>query len=86
MHVSAKPFFGDPVLAAFSSGTKALSKCTRRRCKASPRLATSRRKGSRTERITLRNPTGRTRTFYIALGTQSGARSLDAGYRLTIRR
>jgi len=86
VRVSAKPLFGDPILAAFSSGTKSLAKCTRRRCKASPRLATSRRKGSRTERITLRNRTGRTRTFYVALGPQSGARSLDAGYRLTIRR
>ena len=86
VRVSAKPLFGDPILAAFSSGTKSVSKCSRRRCTTSPRLATSRRKGSRTERIVLRNRTGRTRTFYVALGPQSGARSLDAGYRLTIRR
>ena len=86
VHVAAKPVFGDPVLVVFSSGTKSLAKCNRRRCTSAPRLATSRRKGSRTERITLRNRTGRTRTFYVALGPQSGARSLDAGYRLTIRR
>jgi hypothetical protein len=86
VRVIAKPVFGDPVLAAFSSGTKSLARCNRRRCTSSPRLATSRRKGSRTERITLRNRTRRTRTIYVALGPQSGARSLDAGYRLTIRR
>jgi hypothetical protein len=84
--VIARPVFGDPVLAGFSSGTKSLATCTRRRCKSSPRLATSRRKGRRTERITLRNRTSRTRTFYVALGTQRGARALDAGYRLTIKR
>ena len=85
MRVIAKPTFGDPVLAGFSSGIKSLAKCTRSGCKSSRRLATSRRKGSRTERITLRNRTGRTRTFYVALGAQSGARALDAGYRLTVK-
>ncbi len=84
--VIARPVFGDPILAGFSSGTKSLARCTRTRCTGAPRLATSRRKGSRTERITLRNRTSRTRTFYVALAPQSGARSLDAGYRLTIRR
>jgi hypothetical protein len=86
VRVIAKPTFGDPVLAGFSSGIKSLAKCSRRRCRSAPRLATSRRKGGRTERITLRNRTGRTRTFYVALGAQSGARALDAGYRLTIKR
>ncbi len=86
VRVTARPAFGDPILAGFSSGTKSLARCNRSRCKSSPRLATSRRKGSRTERITLRNRSGRTRTFYVGIGPQSGARSLDAGYRLTIRR
>ena len=86
VRVIAKPTFGDPVLAGFSSGIKSLATCSRRRCRSAPRLATSRRKGKRTERITLRNRTGRTRTFYVALGAQSGARALDAGYRLTIKR
>ena len=86
VRVTAKPVFGDPVLAGFSSGTKELANCRGGRCRSTPRLATSRRKGSRTERITLRNRSGRTRTFYVALGPQPGARSLDAGYRLTIRR
>ncbi len=84
--ITARVVFGDPVLAAFSSGTQSLAKCNRRRCKSSPRLATSRRKGKRTERITVRNRTSKTRTYYVALATQSNARALDAGYRLTIRR
>ncbi|HET8952660.1 MAG TPA: S8 family serine peptidase [Solirubrobacteraceae bacterium] len=86
VRVIARPVFGDPILAGFSSGTKSLSKCTRTRCRTSPRLATSRRKGSRTESITLRNPSARTRTIYVAVAPQPGGRSLDAAYRLTIRR
>ena len=86
VRVTARPVFGDPILAGFSGGSKALSTCRGGRCRSTPRLATSRRKGSRTERITLRNRRGRTRTFFVAVGPQSGARSLDAGYRLTIRR
>ena len=86
VRVIARPVFGDPILAGFAPGTRSLSRCSRTRCKSSPRLATSRRKGSRTERITLRNRSSRARTFYVALGPQAGARSLDAGYRLTIRR
>jgi len=86
VRVTVKPVFGDPILAGFRRGTKSLSTCRRGRCKSSPRLATSRRKGKRTERITLRNHSRRARTFYVAIGPQSGGRSLDAGYRLTIRR
>jgi subtilase family protein len=79
VRVIAKPVFGDPVLAGFSSGTKSLTSCR-------AAIDCSRRKGKRTERITLRNRSGRTRTFYVALGVQSGARALDAGYRLTVKR
>jgi len=79
VRVIAKPVFGDPVLAGFSSGTKRLTSCR-------AALDCSRRKGKRTERITLRNRSGRTRTFYVALGVQSSARALDAGYRLTVKR
>jgi hypothetical protein len=86
VRVLVRPVFGDPILAAFSSGAKSLATCRRGRCRSTPRLGTSRRKGDRTERLTLRNRSSRTRTFYVAVGPQSGARSLDAGYRLTIRR
>ena len=73
--VTARPTFGDPVLAGFAPGARSLR---------SPRLATSRRKGSRRERIVLRNGASRTRTFFVALGVQRGGRSVDAGYVLTI--
>jgi hypothetical protein len=76
IRVAARPTFGDPVLAGFAPGTRSLR---------SKRLATSRLKGSKTERITLRNRSGRTRTFFVAVGVQSGGRSLDAGYVLTVR-
>jgi hypothetical protein len=77
VRVTAKPTFGNPVLAGFKPGTKSLS---------GRRTSTSRHSGSHTERITLRNRAGRTRTFYVAVGVQRGGRSLDAGYVLTIRR
>jgi hypothetical protein len=86
VRVIAKPTFGDPVLAAFKAGTTSVAKCRGSRCKSSPRLATSRHRGKRTERLTLRNRSRRTRTVYVGLGVQSGARALDAGYRLTIKR
>jgi subtilisin family serine protease len=77
VRVVVRPAFGDPLLAGFAPGSRSLR---------GRRLATSRRKGSRTERITLRNRSRRTRTFFVAIGVQRGGRSLDAGYRLTVRR
>ena len=77
IRIAARPTFGDPVLAGFAPGTRSLR---------SKRLATSRHAGSKTERITLRNRSRRKRTFYVAVGVQSGGRSLDAGYVLTVRR
>jgi hypothetical protein len=73
----ARPVFGDLVLAGFAPGTRSVGRRP---------LDVSRRRGGRTERITLRNRSRRARTFFVALGVQRGARSLDAGYRLTIRR
>jgi hypothetical protein len=77
VRVTAKPTFGNPILAAFKPGTRSLR---------GRRIATSRHSASHTERLTLRNRSGRTRTFFVALGVQANARSLDAGYVLTIRR
>jgi hypothetical protein len=75
--VSARPTFGNPILAGYKPGTRSLQ---------SKRLATSQLSGSKVERITLRNRSSRTRTFYVAIGVQRNGRSLDAGYLLTIRR
>jgi hypothetical protein len=77
VRVTAKPSFGNPILAGFRPGAKSLN---------GRRTSTSRHSGSHTERITLRNRSRRTRTFYVAVGVQRGGRSLDAGYALTIRR
>jgi hypothetical protein len=77
VRVTARPTFGDPVLAGFRPGARSLR---------GHRTGTSRHSGSHTERITLRNRSGRARTFYAAVGVQRGGRSLDAGYVLTIRR
>jgi hypothetical protein len=77
VRVTAKPTFGNPVLAGFPPATKSLS---------GHRITTSRHSGSHTERITLRNRKGRTKTFFVAVAVQRNGRSLDAGYTLTIRR
>ena len=75
--VVARPAFGDPVLFGFAPGTRSVR---------STPVDRSRRRGSRKERITLHNRSSGRRTFFAALGVQRNARSLDAGYRLTIRR
>jgi len=75
VRVTADPAFGNPILVGFAPGTRSLRERV---------LATSRRRGARTERITLRNRARRTRTYFVAVGVQRG-RGLDAGYRLTIR-
>ena len=49
-------------------------------------LGRSRRSGSRTETVTLRNPARRARSVYVAAYVHAGGRSLDAAYDLVIRR
>jgi hypothetical protein len=77
VRVTAKPAFGNPVLVGFKPGTRSVR---------GRRLATSRHSGSHTEHVTLRNRSGRARTYFVAVGVQRNGRSLDAGYVLTIRR
>jgi hypothetical protein len=76
VRVTANPSFGNPVLAGFAPGTRSVSRKPQ---------AISRRRGGKTERITLRNRSRRVRTFFVGVGVQSG-RVVDAGYRLTIGR
>jgi hypothetical protein len=52
----------------------------------SRRVGTSRRAGARTERVTFRNRSRRTRTYYIAVNTNERGPALDAAYDLTVRR
>jgi subtilisin family serine protease len=73
----AKPAFGNPVLLGYRGNARSVN---------SRRLALSRHSGRRTERITLRNRGRRAKTFYVVVGVQRDARTLDAGYALTLRR
>jgi len=75
--VIAKPSFGNPVLVGFRGNSRSLR---------SKPVATSRHSGKRTERITLRNRGRKAKTFFVAIGVQRGAKALDAGYALTLRR
>ena len=77
VQVTAQPAFGNPVLVGFRGNARSLS---------SKSLATSRHSGGRTERITLRNRGRTAKTFFVAVGVQRNAKTLDAGYALTLRR
>jgi len=73
----AKPAFGNPVLLGYRGNARSVN---------SQRVAISRHSGGHAERITLRNRGRRVKTFYVVLGVQRGAKTLDAGYALTLRR
>ena len=74
--ISADPVRNDDIdLRVYRSKAKSL------RAKA---LARSARRGNRTERITLRNRSGRARVYYVAVRVQPGVRDLDAAYTLRV--
>ena len=73
----AKPAFGNPVLLGYRGNARSIN---------SKRIALSRHSGRHVERITLRNRGRKAKTFYVVLGVQRGAKTLDAGYALTLRR
>jgi len=74
LRVSADPTRrGNVALAGFRPGARSL--------RARP-VDVSRRPIGRTERITIRNRSRRTRTFFVAVAIQRGARDLDAFYEL----
>jgi Subtilase family len=74
--VSANPARRDDVaLAAYGASARSLDERT---------VARSSHRGRRTERLTLRNRSGRARTFYVAVAVQSGTRDLDAAYTLRV--
>jgi hypothetical protein len=75
--VTVNPSFGNPALLAYAPTATSV---------ASHRIATSHRKGAATERVTLRNRSRKARTFYVAVGIQKGARTLDCAYTLTTKR
>jgi Subtilase family len=74
--VSANPAArGDVALYAYRRNAKRLR---------SRPLARSAHRGRRTERLVLRNRSGRPRSFYIAVTIQRGTRILDASYALRV--
>jgi Subtilase family len=74
--ISANPDRSDDIaLAVYGKSAKSLS---------SKPLEKSARRGGRTERITLRNRSGRARVFYVAVRVQRGVRDLDATYALRV--
>ena len=75
VRITADPVRNDDVdLRVYSRKAKSLS--------AKP-LKRSARRGKRTERITLRNRSGRARVYYVAVRVQ-GSRDLDAAYALRV--
>jgi hypothetical protein len=77
--VTARVAFGDVDLALFSGTARSTVDRARR-------VRVSRKRGKATEALTIRNRTGRSRTYYLHLQVASAARTLDAGYLLTVRR
>jgi hypothetical protein len=76
VRVSANPTRRDDVaLGGFAPGARGLD---------SPTVDVAARRGRRTERITIRNRSRRTRTFYVAVTVQRGVRDLDAAYELRV--
>src|SRR4051812_4929913 len=78
VRVSVKPVFGDPDLAVYGRGAKAVS--TSRDVKA------SRHSGHKGDGVTVRNRTRSKRTFYARVFIHAKAARLDSGYVLRIQR
>jgi hypothetical protein len=79
LRVTIKPSFGNPDLELYSSAAKSVGGKR-------GRLKRSLHTGKHTDRISYRNPSGRTRTFYVRVWIRDGQRTLDAGYALSARR
>ena len=79
LRVTVEPSFGDPGLAIFSRQARNLGDSRRV-------LTQSSHPGSATESARVTNRGGRTKTVYVGVAIARSARSLDAGYRLTVRR
>ena len=79
MTATIKPSFGNPDLAGFDGSARSLDDTDQL-------LDQSRRSGRLSDTIRLRNPTRRAQEGYIVVYIDTRERTLDAGYRLTIRR
>jgi hypothetical protein len=79
VRVRVRPRFGDPDLYVFNTRAETV-------VRGQGLLGRSTRRGRRAERLVVRNPSGRARRAFVALGIDEDADSLDAGYRLRIAR
>jgi hypothetical protein len=79
VRLSLRPKVGDPDLFVFGSKTRSVRR--------SRSLRSSSRRGKRTERLSLRNKRGRTRTFYVAVGfnARKTVKLFNASYVLRAR-
>ncbi len=79
VRITVAPTFGDPDLYLYDRRATRFSQ-------ARYVIARSARRGAgRAEALLVRNRSPRARTAYVAVGIRLDARTLDAGYRLTIR-
>lgn len=76
---SVKPVFGDPDLAVYDRGADSVGD-------RGAIIDSSNRRGSKTDTVRVRNTSRRAATAYVRVFVPEGRASLDAGYRLTIRR
>lgn len=74
-----RPSFGDPDLVVYDHNASSIGD-------RGAIISASNRRGKRTESVRLRNTSRRARTAYVRVFAPSGRSSLDAGYKLTIRR
>jgi hypothetical protein len=77
--VSVTPRFGATDIAAYNSRAAAIDE-------RKGRIATSRRAGTRTDRLTLRNRGRSKRSVYVSVTVDRRRGGLDAGYGLLVRR
>jgi hypothetical protein len=76
LRLALRPRTGDPDLFMFGPRARSI--------RGGGRIAESTRSGTRTDRLTIRNPAARTRTFYVAVGfsVRKSRSLLNAGYEL----
>lgn len=79
LRITVKPSFGDPDMAVFSRSARDLGDGKRV-------LGSSSKSGSATDSVRVRNTGRATKTVYVGVAIDRSARSLDAGYTLTVRR
>ncbi len=79
IRVTVTQRFGDADLAAYTAAARSTAD-------GEQLIGRSRHRGARADSLTLANPAGRERQAYLEVAVHRGARGLDAGYELSVRR